>query len=181
MVAPLRIRPYRPTDRDACLALFDSNVPGSFTPEERPEFAAFIDALPGPYLVAEEASSGRVVACGGLAPREPSAAVLCWGMVDAERQGEGIGRVLLRVRLAQACAMAGVTHVEMNTSNETEAFFLREGLHTVRVQEHYFRPGLHRHDMVCELGPAACEAVRARLAALLAKEAHAVDLAVLPR
>lgn len=179
MAAPLRIRPYRPSDREACLALFDGNVPGSFTPEERPMFAGFIDAPPGPYLVVEEAS-GRVVACGGLAPREPSAAVLCWGMVDAERQKEGIGRVLLRVRLARACVMPGVTHVEMNTSNETEAFFLREGLRTVRVRENYFRPGLHRHDMVCELGPAVREALRAKLAALLAEEGHDVDVAVLP-
>jgi GNAT superfamily N-acetyltransferase len=178
MVAPLRLRLYRPEDRDACLALFDGNVPGSFLAEERSEFAAFIDALPGPYLVAEE-GSGRVVACGGLAPREPSAAVLCWGMVDAGRQREGIGRVLLRVRLSQACALPGVTQVEMNTSNETEAFFEREGLRTVRVQENYFRPGLHRHDMVCELGPAARESVHARLAAMRA-EGHRVDADVLP-
>jgi N-acetylglutamate synthase-like GNAT family acetyltransferase len=177
MLAPLRIRLYRPEDRDACLALFDGNVPGSFLPEERADFAAFIDALPGPYLVAEEAS-GRVVACGGLAPREPSAAVLCWGMVDAARQGEGIGRVLLRVRLAQACGMPGVTQVEMNTSNETEPFFVREGLRTVQVRENYFRPGLHRHDMVCELGPEARESVLARLAATRA-EGHRVDAGVL--
>ncbi|HSP78705.1 MAG TPA: GNAT family N-acetyltransferase [Myxococcaceae bacterium] len=173
----LRLRPYRPSDRETCLRLFESNVPASFTAEERADFAGFLDALPGPYLVVEE-DSGRAVACGGLATRDQSA-VLCWGMVDALRQREGIGRVLLRVRLAQACLLPGVTRVEMNTSNETAPFFEREGLHTVRVLEHFFRPGLHRHDMVGELGPELRRTLRERLASTLA-EGHQLAPGLLP-
>lgn len=44
-------RAHEPTARAACLTVFDSNVPRFFREEERPEFEAFLDALPGPYLV----------------------------------------------------------------------------------------------------------------------------------
>ncbi|HEX8430709.1 MAG TPA: hypothetical protein VF625_05455, partial [Longimicrobium sp.] len=62
----MRVRDYTTADRDPCLAVFDSNVPDFFVPAERGEFAAFLDALPGPYLVVESAA-GTVVGCGGYA------------------------------------------------------------------------------------------------------------------
>jgi hypothetical protein len=63
----MRVREYTTGDRDACLAVFDSNVPRFFTPAEREEYAAFLDApLPGPYLVVED-EAGVVVGCGGYA------------------------------------------------------------------------------------------------------------------
>ncbi len=36
-----RIRPFAADDKDACLALFDSNVPRYFDSSERPDFADF--------------------------------------------------------------------------------------------------------------------------------------------
>lgn len=177
MPTSLFVRRYRPEDRAACLALFDSNTPSSFLPEERAQFTEFIDRMPGPYLVAEDAA-GHLVACGGLATRDGITVNLCWGMVDAARQHEGIGRVLLRVRLAQACRMPGISAVGMNTSNETAPFFEREGLRTTLVTENYFRPGLHRHDMVCALDATSRAGIDARLAATLA-EGHRVEDGVL--
>jgi ribosomal protein S18 acetylase RimI-like enzyme len=141
-------RPYLTADRDACLRLFESNIPGSFLAHEIPDFLDYLERMPGPYLVCEQ-EGGGIVACGGLARRagRPGKVVLCWGMVDREHQGRGIGRLLLRARLALALTVPATGRITMNTTQHTAPFFEKEGLRTVRVRKNFFAPGLHRHDM----------------------------------
>ncbi|NIP61090.1 MAG: GNAT family N-acetyltransferase, partial [Gemmatimonadetes bacterium] len=43
--------------------MFESNVPEDFRAEEREEFQAFLERLPGPYLVLE-GDDGAVIGCG---------------------------------------------------------------------------------------------------------------------
>ncbi|MDB5218237.1 MAG: family N-acetyltransferase, partial [Myxococcaceae bacterium] len=43
--AAMLLRPYEPADRDACLVVFDSNVPAFFAPHEREGFASFLGDL----------------------------------------------------------------------------------------------------------------------------------------
>lgn len=142
----MTIRPYQPGDRAACLALFDSNVPEDFRPEERPEFEGFLDELPGPYLVVEDA--GVIVGAGGYA-REPGTrtATMCWGMVTRDRQGEGVGRVLLLERLARVRRDPDVAMVALHTSHRVRGFYERLGFSAERVVEDGLAPGLHRVDM----------------------------------
>src|SRR5262245_48276199 len=147
------LRPYVATDRAACLRLFRSNIPDSFRDEEVTGFLDFIDRLPGQYLVCEESASG-IVACGGLAC-EAGTVTLCWGIVEKAHQGKGIGRLLLRARLAIAAELDGAERIVMNTSQHTAGFFEKEGLRTVKVQENYYASGLHRHDMELALDEAA--------------------------
>ncbi|WP_218022956.1 hypothetical protein, partial [Calidithermus terrae] len=74
----LVFRPYHPHDREACLAVFRSNVPRFFAPHEEREFAGFLDELPCTYFVLEAA--GEVLGCGGYyvaAGRGEGG--LCWG------------------------------------------------------------------------------------------------------
>jgi ribosomal protein S18 acetylase RimI-like enzyme len=141
------IRPYQPEDRAACLALFDSNVPDDFRPEERPELEGFLTTLPGPYLVVED-GAGEVVAAGGYA-REPGTrtATMCWGMVSRERQGEGIGRALLLERLRRVRLDPEVAMVALHTSHRVRGFYERLGFVAERVIEDGLAPGLHRVDM----------------------------------
>jgi hypothetical protein len=51
------IRPYTCEDRAASQAIFDGNTPEYFAPDERSEFAAFLDLL--------ETTAGEVIGCGG--------------------------------------------------------------------------------------------------------------------
>ena len=53
------VRPYEPGDRDACLALFESNVPVFFDVSEREGFADFLDEMHWPYQVIVR--DGRIV------------------------------------------------------------------------------------------------------------------------
>ena len=142
----VHIRDYRPEDRAACLSIFDSNVPSSFTEAERPEFAAFLDTLPGPYLLLE--IDGRTVACGGYAAAENAAcADLCWGMVQYELQGSGLGRLLTRVRIERIADDRGFTEVALRTSHLTEVFYQRMGFVTERVTLHGIAPDQHKCEM----------------------------------
>src|SRR5688572_6838875 len=97
------IRPYEPTDREACLRVLDSNVPEYFLASDRDEVAAFLDDLERlgvRYFVVED--GGAIVACGGVAVDEQTKdARLCWGMVERARHRQGIGRRLLVERLRE--------------------------------------------------------------------------------
>jgi N-acetylglutamate synthase-like GNAT family acetyltransferase len=144
----MKLRPYQPEDREACLAVFDSNVPRFFTPPERDKFAGFLDRLPGRYAVVCD-DEGRVVGCGGLAPtvEDPRIATLTWGMVHASLHGKGYGRALTEGRLAWLSEMPEIERVRIDTSHLTEDFYARRGFRTYnRIPDHY-REGLHRCDM----------------------------------
>jgi GNAT superfamily N-acetyltransferase len=140
-------REYSPDDRIACLAVFDTNVPESFLTAERESFAAFLDELPGPYFVlADEA--GDVVACGGYAISTGTAtADLCWGMVTRDRQGTGLGRLLVEIRLERIGADSSATDAALKTSQHTRAFYERLGFTTTRVVRDGIAPGMDTCEM----------------------------------
>jgi GNAT superfamily N-acetyltransferase len=143
----IRVREYSPDDRRACLAVFDTNVPESFLPAERTLFAAFLDERPGPYFVlADEA--GDVVACGGYAISTGTAtADLCWGMVTRDRQGTGLGRLLVEVRLARIGADSRATDAALKTSQHTRAFYEQLGFTTTCVVRNGIAPGMDTCEM----------------------------------
>lgn len=144
-------RDYTPADREACLAVFESNVPEFFVPSERQEFEAFLSELPGPYLVLED-RTGRVVACGGYAVAPDSAtADLCWGMVLRERQGSGLGRRLMKARLARIRRERSARAVALRTIPRTQGFYERLGFVTERVVRDGVAPGLDRCEMRLEI------------------------------
>src|SRR5690606_2996011 len=118
-------RDYSLADRPICLALFDSNVPESFTVAERSDFERFLDNLPGPYMVLTD-ESGLAIACGGYALNpDTSCADLCCGMVRRDRQREGIGRLLTELRLQRIQADSGVNEIVLRTSHAPAPFYER--------------------------------------------------------
>ena len=158
-----RIRRYCREDRRACQRIFESNIPNSFAPHEIPGFMEFLDTFAGIYLVVLDAE--EVVACGGLAD-ERGTVTLCWGVVERDRQGQGIGRLLLQSRLALAACIPGLTRVIMNTSQRTAGFFEKEGFRTTKVTANSYGPGLDRHDMILPVGPVARQKLAGYLPAL---------------
>jgi len=171
----MRCRRYRPSDRSAALGIFDSNT-DSLLESERAQFLAFVDGNQGPYLVVED-HAGTIIGCGGVA-RTGSSVALCWGIVGRRYHRRGVGRLLLRIRLGMAAGMPGVTEVMMNTSNETAPFFEREGFETLQVTQDFFRPGLHKHEMVCELDAPRRADIQSRLGELL-RQGHRLEAGLL--
>ena len=144
---PVRARQYRTEDREACLAVFDANTPSSFSPAERPAFEAFLRDLPGPYTVMED-DEGQVMACGGCAfEQDGETASLCWGMVLPARQGEGLGRSLLEVRIAAVERDARCRSIRLETTEDTAGFFEKMGFEVVAIREDGLGPGLRAVEM----------------------------------
>ena len=156
MSAPnLHIRPYLSTDREACLAVFDSNLPEYFAEGERAYFEAFLDVeitAGARYYVVEtddDTGTGRLSACGGFSLNE-GAVYLRWGMVARHAQGKGLGRRLLAARLQgiettfqqQFPGQA----IRIHTSPLTEAFYRQHGFKIEEVVPEGLGPGL---DQVC--------------------------------
>lgn len=133
------IRPYTIADREACLHLLRSDMGVHFVPDEERQFAEFLDALPGPYFVTENAH-GEVVACGGVALEpDPDAGALCWGIVRKDLQGTGLGKALTLYRLS---VLPGVKRMRINTSQKVQGFYEKLGFVAKKVVPDGFGPGL---------------------------------------
>lgn len=148
-------RPYVATDLTACLAVFDGNVPDYFAPAEREEFSAHLLALPDAAAASlVMIHAGAVVACGGVTAGDTQgAARLVWGMVARDWHGRGLGRRLLRDRLAVARSLSGVRTVSLSTSQHTRGFYGAEGFVLTRIVTDGFGAGLDQCDMVLTLPP----------------------------
>jgi ribosomal protein S18 acetylase RimI-like enzyme len=143
-------RPFEAEDVEACLRLFDSNVPDFFRTHERDEFEAFLRSLPGPYQVLE--ANAEVVGCGGHALREDGQVVnLCWGMIRRDLHGRGLGRALTEARLEQATREEHVRAVALSTSQHTVRFYEKFGFKTTDVRPDGFGAGIDRCDMRLDL------------------------------
>lgn len=114
------VRPFTPADRDACLAIFDSNE--GFGSEDRASFLHFLDSTPGPYFVMDH--DGEVVGCGGWERGpEPDQATLRWGMIRRDLRGKGLGKFLLLYRIRNISKEAGVPVIRLTTEAGTAGFY----------------------------------------------------------
>ena len=164
------LRRYEDRDLAACLAVFDSNVPKFFAPHEREGFASFLGELERyavQYFVLVDGPDprSRVVACAGVGRREDEAR-MCWGIVDAAHQGEGLGRLLLLLRLVRGAEL-GARRAGLDTIPSVAPFFEREGFVITGGEDDHYGPGIHRRDLLLMLDDATVSSLRARLAALI--------------
>ncbi len=146
----MNVRPYVLTDRDACLAAFDSNVPNYFQAQERRDFEAFLDDTNCHYFVMEQDSA--IAGCGGYFLTENKAlARLVWGMVHRDWQRQGLGRFLLLYRLREITKTGGVEMVRLDTSEHSAPFFESQGFKVMRIVKDGYAPGSDRVEMTMKL------------------------------
>ena len=146
------IRLYSPSDRSACLSIFDSNCPEFLDPSERADYEEFLDsfAVSKGYLVFEQ--SGDIVAGGGIAfYPDDNTGWFCWGLVARDKHRQGLGRQLTKARIDLARGRQGITQLELDTSQKTKAFYESFGFVTKQITENGYGPGLDRYDMVLSL------------------------------
>lgn len=138
-LATTQIRPYLAVDRQACLAIFRSNLPRYFDSSELPEFDAFLEQASGDYFVVEQGSA--VVACGGCYIRDGKGR-LSWGMVAREYYGDSIGAALLAWRVNTLFLQPGTAEITIDTSQHTAGFFARYGFRTTQQIRDGFGVGI---------------------------------------
>jgi hypothetical protein len=159
----LLARPYELRDRGACLDLLSSNVPEYFLASDREEVADFLDRLEEygvRYFVFEDGD--RVVACGGVGVDAKKDARMCWGMVERSRHRQGLGRLMLFLRLLVGAKM-GAKSASLATIPTVAGFFEHEGFALTSFEDDHYAPGMHRRDLALVLDAATVERLRARL------------------
>lgn len=138
-------------DYEACLAIFDSNVPRFFAASERSSFTSFLHTLPGPYMVLVD-SVDQIVGGGGYSVREGTrVADLRWGMIRTDLHGLGLGRVLAKYRIDRIRRDDAVSRVVLDTSHHTVGFYESLGFQLSGVVTDGYGPGLDRCEMRLEI------------------------------
>lgn len=140
----LNSRAWRAEDRDACLGLFDANCPEFFAPNERAEYAAWLDAEPQGYHVCM--LDGRVAGAWGLRQREDGDCVLNWILLAPAVQGRGIGRRIMQ-EVRDELRARGAARLHIGASHKSAPFFARFGAVEIRRTPDGWGPGMHRVDM----------------------------------
>lgn len=133
------IRKFTEADREACLAIFESNSPAWFHPSELSGLVARLDA-PGDYFVAEH--DGRAIGAGGF-----DGSRIVWLMVDASFHGNGVGRFLM-MYLLRELARGGFATVELGTTPAVVPFYEKFGFRTTQTFPDGWAPGFDRVEMI---------------------------------
>lgn len=137
-------RPYRSSDRETCLAIFDANCPSFFAPNERADYISFLDGTPEGYEVCEV--DGGVVAAFGLIPGDANDNRLVWIMLDPGSQGGGIGSVIMK-RIISQCSDSGSRMIGIAASQKSSPFFAKFGAKATAYTRDGWGPGMDRVDM----------------------------------
>jgi GNAT superfamily N-acetyltransferase len=150
--APRTFRAFEVDDTLACMALFDANCPGSFAPNERDAYQAFLASLSGGTDDYEVCLEGQaLVGAFGLTHRDVSHSTsLRWIVIAPGAQGRGLGRELMARALAGA-RRRGSTQLQIAASQVSAPFFSRFGAVETLTTPDGWGPGMHRVDMVLAL------------------------------
>jgi GNAT superfamily N-acetyltransferase len=143
-------RPYSSDDRGTCLDLFDSNCPDFFAPNERVEYAHFLDTDPKGYELC--LLNGQVGGAFGLCGDGGARRRLNWIMLNPRFQGLGAGRAIM-ARVAAQAMSAGIEVIDIAASHVSAPFFAKAGAVAKREIPNGWGPGMHRVDMELLLGP----------------------------
>jgi len=134
------IRRYKPSDIEAVVAIFRSNIGKYFVEAEEKELREFLEAFSDDYFVIEIID--EVVAAGGIALNEDDTISLCWGMVRTDLIGTGLGKKLTLFRMEKGREKWGDRPFVTSTSHHTEGFYKKLGFETVEHTPDGFGPGI---------------------------------------
>ncbi|HTO72665.1 MAG TPA: GNAT family N-acetyltransferase [Gemmatimonadales bacterium] len=138
-------RSFAPTDRPACLHLFDANCPRFFAPNERVDYEAFMDEKRGGYEVC--LLDDQVVGGYGVLVEGPTGLALRWILIAPDRQGLGIGTAIMRRVLDQVKAHGPDARLHIGASHLSAPFFGRFGARELARYPNGWGPDMHRVDM----------------------------------
>jgi|SRR5687767_244506 len=136
----MNIRPYTPGDLSAVVAIFRSNIPKYFGPEEESGLRGFFTERSGDYFVME--MGGEVVGAGGIALNDDGTVSLCWGMLRSDHIGKGLGRTLTEFRIEKAREKFGPLPLVISTSQHTQGFYEKFGFRLIEHRPDGFGPGI---------------------------------------
>ena len=144
MVQEVTFATYSPMCKKACLGLFDANCPEYFAPNERDEYARFLDTNPEGYELCM--AQNTIVGAFGLIGDDPQRRSLNWILLEPKSRGLGLGAAMMG-RVAGLARGSGLTVVKIAASHKSAEFFAKFGATTITTTENGWGPGMHRVDM----------------------------------
>lgn len=138
-------RRFEISDLEDVVAVFRSNIPKYFTPDEEAGLREFLSNATGDYYVAE--INGEVIGSGGIALNKDDTISLCWGMVRKDHLGRGFGKRLTAFRTQLASEKFPCLPLVISTSQHTQGFYEKLGFRVTRHVPDGFGPGID----ICEM------------------------------
>ncbi len=157
--ADLCVREYQPTDLDACLEIYRSNL-AEYLPDTIELFETHLSEPFSYFLVVESASA--ILACGGLDMQADSnEAAFTFGMVRRDSHRLGLGSLLTLTRLGLLDGEHDPAFVGLETTLAVEPFYRRFGFERLSVPEQRYSGGgyyvgmglwlsMQQRDSICE-------------------------------
>ena len=137
----IETRKYTPADLEKVIAVFRSNIPKYFKPDEEAGLRNFLNNEPGEdYYVFE--TDREIVGAGGIALNENETVSLCWGMLRNDLIGIGLGKQMTQFRIDLAAEKYPGLPLAISTSQHTEGFYKRFGFRTTEHVKDGFGPGI---------------------------------------
>jgi ribosomal-protein-alanine N-acetyltransferase len=136
----MQFRPYTNADLETVVAIFRSNIPKYFSPEEEAGLHNFFAERAADYYVVEVA--GEVTGAGGIALNDDRTVSLCWGMLRSDYIGKGLGRALTEFRIAKARENFGPLPLVISTSQHTQGFYEKFAFRLTERTADGFGPGI---------------------------------------
>ena len=151
----MHIRPYTHADAVKCREIFISNVPKYFDAEEIGKLDTWMNAAETntvPYSFAEaiyfyilEVEGDIIGAAGFYLAKGENKGQLNWGMIHANHQGQGYGKLLYDYRVNKVKEMG--RQATLWTSQHTYKFYEKLGMKTESVTPNGFGYGFDKYVM----------------------------------
>ncbi len=145
--AKATIRDYRPSDLEAVVGIFRSNIPKYFGPHEESGLRSYLSEFPHDYFIVEIDTC--VVGSGGFALNkgDEQTVSLCWGMIRSDHLGTGLGKILTETRIARIRERFPEAPIVISTSQHTQGFYEKFGFVLTGHLHDGFGPGID----ICEM------------------------------
>lgn len=122
------------------IAIFRSNIPKYFGPDEEPGLRDFLNKYYEHYFVCEQDS--EILGAGGVALNDNDTISLCWGMIRSDHIGTGLGRRLTQFRIETARSNYGNAPIVIRTSQHTSGFYEKFGFRLLTLEKDGFGAGI---------------------------------------
>ncbi len=152
----MQIRPYTPIDAVKCREIFISNVPKYFDAEEIAKLDTWMNAVDTdtvPYSTAESVHfyilelKGEIIGAAGFyIVKGENDAQLNWGMVHADFQHKGYGKLLYDYRVNKIKELG--RRPTLWTSQHTYKFYEKLGMKVESVTPNGFGYGFDKYVMI---------------------------------
>jgi [ribosomal protein S18]-alanine N-acetyltransferase len=139
-----------PSDRVACLDVFDSLTPALLDSTARPLFESWLDSAVGMYFVMEHEK--LIVGCGGFSfSPDQNIATLRWGMIRSNYQKMGLGRFLLMYRIREIGRTDTASLVLAHPPRQSANFYEKQGFRVNGIEREGCTPGIDCVEMIKKL------------------------------